>query len=68
MCSSDLKELEVLALMKKGLANKEICRELNISLSTAKWHVKNILAKLQVNNRTAAILTTLTPVKLRLQG
>lgn len=62
------KELEVLALMKKGLANKEICRELNISLSTAKWHVKNILAKLQVNNRTAAILTTLTPVKLRLQG
>lgn len=49
------KELEVLELVRQGLANKEISRELNISLSTTKWHLKNIFAKLQVGNRTSAM-------------
>lgn len=49
------KELEVLELVRRGLANKEISRELNISLSTTKWHLKNIFAKLQVGNRTSAM-------------
>ena len=49
------KELEVLGLVRRGLANKEISRELDISLSTTKWHLKNIFAKLQVGNRTSAM-------------
>jgi LuxR family maltose regulon positive regulatory protein len=49
------KEQEVLELVRQGLANKEISRELNISLSTTKWHLKNIFAKLQVSNRTSAM-------------
>ncbi len=36
------KEHEVLALIQKGLSNKEICQQLSISLSTAKWHIKKI--------------------------
>lgn len=49
------KELEVLALVQKGLSNKEICQQLSISLSTTKWHVKNIFGKLQITNRSSAI-------------
>lgn len=52
------KELEVLELVRQGLPNKEIARTLDISLSTAKWHLKNIFAKLQVGNRTAAMAAT----------
>lgn len=49
------KEVEILQLLHKGCSNKEISRLLNISLSTTKWHLKNIFAKLNVNTRTAAI-------------
>lgn len=49
------KEAEILQLLHKGYANKEISRLLNISLSTTKWHLKNIFAKLNVNTRTAAL-------------
>ena len=49
------KEHEVLALIQKGLSNKEICQQLSISLSTAKWHIKNIFGKLQVTNRASAV-------------
>lgn len=49
------KEHEVLALIQKGLTNKEICEHLSISLSTAKWHIKNIFGKLQVTNRASAV-------------
>lgn len=49
------KETEILQLLHKGYSNKEISRLLNISLSTTKWHLKNIFAKLNVNTRTAAL-------------
>lgn len=49
------KEIEVIELVRQGFANKEISRKLNISLSTTKWHLKNIFAKLQVSNRTSAM-------------
>src|SRR5262249_22629457 len=48
------RELEVLELLKQGLANKEIGRTLYISESTAKVHVRHILEKLGVRTRTAA--------------
>ena len=48
------REMEVLNLIIKGLTNPEICAALGISLGTAKAHVRNILAKLEVSDRTEA--------------
>jgi len=50
------RELEVLALVAKGLSNKEVGASLNIVEGTIKVHLKNILAKLHVSDRTQAIL------------
>jgi DNA-binding NarL/FixJ family response regulator len=49
------REIEVLQLVALGLRNKEVGAELGVSNETIKVHVKNILAKLGVNDRTAAI-------------
>lgn len=48
------REQEVLTLIAKKLSDKEIAGALNISLYTVKTHVRNILAKLHVNNRREA--------------
>jgi NarL family two-component system response regulator LiaR len=49
------RELEVLALMVKGLNNPQIAEKLYISRSTVKFHVSSILAKLDMTNRSEAI-------------
>jgi DNA-binding NarL/FixJ family response regulator len=49
------RELEVLQQMAKGLANKEIGDVLKISEHTVKGHLKNILGKLLVADRTEAV-------------
>jgi DNA-binding NarL/FixJ family response regulator len=46
---------EVFALMAKGLSNKMIARELNISEGTVKSHVATIFDVLRVHNRVSAI-------------
>jgi two-component system NarL family response regulator len=48
------REIEVLQLVARGLANKQIAYALNIAETTAKNHVKNILHKLGVQDRTQA--------------
>lgn len=53
------RELQVLQLVSQGLRNREIATALGISEETAQVHVKNILAKLQVNDRTAATAVAL---------
>ena len=50
------REREVLALVRQGLANKAIARELGVSEKTVKTHVSNILGKLGVADRTQAAL------------
>jgi len=50
------REIEVLALVAKGLGNKQIAASLNVVEGTVKVHVTNILAKLGVADRTQAIL------------
>ncbi|HSD48581.1 MAG TPA: response regulator transcription factor [Actinomycetota bacterium] len=50
------REKEVLALVGKGLANKEIAYELGITERTARTHVSNILGKLGLASRTQAAL------------
>jgi len=51
------REQEVLELVAKGFANKEIANRLVISERTVKFHVSAILAKLGVSNRTEAVTT-----------
>ena len=50
------RETDVLRLLAKGYANKEIAQELIIGEKTVKTHVSNILAKLNVPSRTQAAL------------
>lgn len=50
------KEQQILELLLQGLSNNEISQSTGVALSTTKWHLKNIFAKLGVANRTAAIL------------
>jgi ATP/maltotriose-dependent transcriptional regulator MalT len=49
------RELQVLALLAEGLANKAIAGRLDISDQTVKFHVAAILGKLGVANRTEAV-------------
>ncbi|MCX5497631.1 response regulator transcription factor [Kaistia dalseonensis] len=46
------RELEVLRILRQGKSNKIISFELNISESTTKVHISNIMRKLHVHNRT----------------
>ena len=59
--NSDLsaREREVLNLIVKGRSNKEIANELGITESTVKCHVSVILMRLNVSDRTQAVVTAL---------
>jgi len=50
----EVRERDVLQLIAKGYENQRIADELFISLKTVKTHVSNILAKLEVSDRTQA--------------
>ncbi|MGD0104505.1 MAG: response regulator transcription factor [Rhodopila sp.] len=50
------RERAVLELLKTGKPNKLIAYDLDMSLSTAKVHVHNIIRKLKVSNRTEAVI------------
>ena len=49
------REIQVLQLVSQGKRNKEIAAILGLSEDTVPVHVKNIFAKLRVNERTAAV-------------
>ena len=61
------RELQVLQQMAKGLANKEIGDALNITGHTVKDHLKNILGKLRVADRTEAVTVALQRGIIQLQ-
>lgn len=52
-------ELKVLEAVAKGLSNKEIGKSFNRSRKTIENHVSAILSKLQVKNRTSAVVKAL---------
>ena len=50
------RETEVLTLLARGKANKQIARELFVAVSTVKTHVNNLYRKLNISSRTQAAL------------
>ena len=62
-CESRLthREEEIMNLLSQGLLYKEIAKTMHISFQTVKSHLKHIYTKLQVSNRTEAILKHLHP-------
>jgi DNA-binding NarL/FixJ family response regulator len=50
------REMQVLALLSKGYANKEIAEQLNISFETVRSYLRTIYEKLHVHSRTEATL------------
>ena len=49
------RELDVLRLVARGLGNKEIAAELDLSAHTVKYHLASVPAKLGVRSRTEAV-------------
>lgn len=49
------REIEVLELIRDGNRNKQIADRLSISETTVNYHIKNIVEKLQANDRTHAV-------------
>jgi DNA-binding NarL/FixJ family response regulator len=50
-----MRELEVLKLIRDGRRNKQIANELAISEATVNFHIKNLVTKLEANDRTHAV-------------
>jgi|HubBroStandDraft_1064217.scaffolds.fasta_scaffold204780_2 DNA-binding NarL/FixJ family response regulator len=61
------REIEVLDLVAKGFRNKEIASSLSISEETVQNHMKHILSKLKVNDRTRAAVVALQRGIIRLR-
>jgi two-component system, NarL family, response regulator len=53
------REQEVVQLMAKGMNNLEIATAMGIAEGTVKYHVNNIFGKLQVSDRTQAVIVAL---------
>ena len=53
------RERGLLALMARGMDNRGISTQLSIAMPTVKFHVTNIMAKLNAGNRTTAVLKAL---------
>jgi len=49
------RERTLLETLAKGLTNRELARELDISANTVKFHLSNLFDKLSVKNRAQAI-------------
>jgi len=50
------RELEVLGLVRLGKTNRQIAEDLTISIGTVKRHIENIITKLEVSDRTQAVV------------
>ena len=61
------RELDILQLMATGLSNKGIARQASITEGTVKFHVNNILSKLQCESRTEAVSAALKRGLIQLQ-
>ncbi|WP_431897239.1 response regulator transcription factor [Nonomuraea sp. bgisy101] len=62
------REIEVLGAVAQGMSNKAIAAHLCISEATVKTHLLHIFAKLDVDDRTAAVTVAATRGIIRLGG
>ena len=53
------RELEVIRLIRDGYRNKQIADQLSICETTVNFHIKNLVDKLQANDRTHAVIIAL---------
>jgi DNA-binding NarL/FixJ family response regulator len=53
------RELEILVHLATGMSNKMIARSAGIEVGTVKFHVNNILSKLNVSSRTEAAIVAI---------
>ena len=51
-----MSEREILRLLNNGATNQEIADKLGTTVGTTKWHLNQIFGKLQVRNRTGAVV------------
>ena len=49
------RELELIGYIDAGLSNQQIADRIDVALTTVKWHLQNLYAKLGAANRTAAV-------------
>ena len=49
-----MREVEIIQYLARGYSNQDIAQDLHISIRTVATHVRNILGKLQLSNRTQA--------------
>lgn len=61
------RESEVLALVARGAANREIARSMGLSVRTVEAHLRSIFAKLLVGSRTEAVVSAVKAGLLRLE-
>ena len=61
------REIEVLRLVARGLSNQDIAQIIMVGEGTVRFHVSNILSKLQLENRTQAVLYALRTGLARLE-
>lgn len=54
------REFEIFELLQSGMSNAQIGDKTGISVTTIKWHLKNIYSKLGVSNRTEVVLLNAT--------
>ncbi len=50
------REIDVVKLMASGMGNQEIAEQLNVSIETVKTHIRRLMEKLNVTNRTEAVV------------
>jgi DNA-binding NarL/FixJ family response regulator len=61
LAALSLREKDVLNLLVEGMSNQQIADRLGLSIQTVKVHVRHILRKLRVEDRTQAVLKVLKP-------
>jgi LuxR family transcriptional regulator, maltose regulon positive regulatory protein len=50
-----VREIQLLELLDQGLSNQQVADRLSLSLTTVKWHLRNVYAKLEVGSRSGAL-------------